>query len=269
MRLARRVAARHALHKIGCPVEAVEARHGDERASTRLQPDGGVAPPDLARAPDRQLWRGGHQQHEAARGDQTAQQPQLGEEAHHPANSDDGDGVATPALLDEPPADLVRDVGRELLVVGAGQVVEKGELACAEEDLCDAQLVVGLVQPEREQQNLAKRGRVEHRDALWHDVLVPLVERVVRTARREALVHQPQRLHHARAAQLVEDVAARERARLLLSVWVDAAHERRICLAQVGEQRGELTAEVRRDAGEPSAARALAGAARAAGLGGD
>ena len=85
--------------------------------------------------------------------------------------------------------------------------------------------------------------------------------------RRLSTAPPPPRL--ARAAQLVEDVAARERARLLLSVWVDAAHERRICLAQVGEQRGELTAEVRRDAGEPSAARALAGAARAAGLGGD
>eukprot|EP00962_Isochrysis_galbana_P055703 scaffold27473_cov118-Isochrysis_galbana.AAC.4 len=102
--------------------------------------------------------------------------------------------TATTAM---PAADLVGNVGRELLIVGARQVVEKGQLACAEEDLRDAELVVGLVEPEREQEDLAEGGRVECRDGARHDVLIPVVERIIRAAGGEAFVHQPERLHHA------------------------------------------------------------------------
>ena len=48
-------------------------------------------------------------------------------EAEH---GDDGNGVAAPALLDEPDAHAIGNVGRELLVLGARELVEEGELAC-------------------------------------------------------------------------------------------------------------------------------------------
>ena len=64
------------------------------------------------------------------------------------------------------------------------------------------------VEAEGHQQDLAERRRVERGDRARHDVLVPVVEILVGAARREASVHQPQRLHHPRAAELVEDVGA-------------------------------------------------------------
>ena len=64
-------------------------------------------------------------------------------------------------------------------------------------DLGDAELVVFLVEAERHQQDLAEGGRVERGDRARHHVLVPAVQVVVRAARREAGVHQPQGFHHA------------------------------------------------------------------------
>ena len=104
-------------------------------------------------------------------------------------------------------------------------------------DLGDAELVVLLVEAERHQQDLAEGGRVERGDRARHHVLVPAVQVVVRAARREAGVHQPQRLHHAAAAQLVQHVAAHKVVGGLDGVRVDAAHEvRRRRLERVRER---------------------------------
>eukprot|EP00967_Tisochrysis_lutea_P153983 scaffold304992_cov30-Tisochrysis_lutea.AAC.4 len=75
--------------------------------------------------------------------------------------ADDCDGMAPPALLNEPTAHFVRDVGGELLIVGARKVVEEGKLAGAEEHLGDAQLIISLIQAKCKQQDLAEGGRVE------------------------------------------------------------------------------------------------------------
>ena len=69
-----------------------------------------------------------------------------------------GRGRAPP--LAEACAHLVSNVGGELLVLGAGERIEEGKLAGAEEDLGDAELVVGLVEAERHEQYQIGRAHV-------------------------------------------------------------------------------------------------------------
>jgi hypothetical protein len=148
--------------------------------------------------------------------------------------------------------------GRELLVLGGAELVEEGELARAEEDFGDPELVVRLVEAERHQQDLAEGGRVERGDRARHHLLVPVVEVVVRAARRETGVHEAERLDHPRAAQLREDAAAVEGVGRLARVWVDAAHKVRVGLAQHPHQLAQLLDELARDGLEARRGRAAA-----------
>ena len=73
--------------------------------------------------------------HERRRAVQLADEAEVGQRALEAEEGDDGDRVAAPPLLDQPDPHLVRDVGSQFLVLGAGELVEEGELPRAEEDL--------------------------------------------------------------------------------------------------------------------------------------
>ena len=75
--------------------------------------------------------------HERRRAVQLANEAEVGEGSLEAEEGDDGDRVAAPPLLDQPDAHLVRDVGRELFVLGAGKGVEERKLARSKENLCD------------------------------------------------------------------------------------------------------------------------------------
>ena len=128
------VAARH-LQQEGGPFHLMEPVGADEGARVALQLGGGVPPADLARALEREHRAVRHEHHERRRAVQLADEAEVGERALEAEEGDDGDRVAAPPLLDQPDPHLVRDVGRQLLVLGDGELVEEGELPRAEEDL--------------------------------------------------------------------------------------------------------------------------------------
>mmetsp|Transcript_27935 Transcript_27935/g.70883 ORF Transcript_27935/g.70883 Transcript_27935/m.70883 type:complete len:659 (+) Transcript_27935:695-2671(+) len=243
--LAHDVAAHNALRHEHGPLRLVHAIQLHRHPRVLLQTHRRIATPNLPRPLEREHRPVGHEVEEERGVVEIPHQTQVVERPLQAQERDDRDGVTPPALLDQPDAHLVGDVGSELLVLAAGQLVEERELAGSEEDLGDAQLVVLLVEAEGHQQDLAERGRVQRGNGARHHVLVTAVEVVVRAARREPCVHQPESLHHATATQLVEDVAASERVCRLDGVRVDATHKmRRGRLQRVGE-RGQLRDEVR------------------------
>ena len=77
VRLARDVAAHEALHHVARPLGLVQLAHLDHHPAVLLDPRRRVAPPDLARALEREHRPVGHQRHELGRLDELAHEAQV------------------------------------------------------------------------------------------------------------------------------------------------------------------------------------------------
>ena len=127
------------------------------------------------------------------------------------------------------------------------QRAKRGGVACSEEDLGVAELIIRLAYVARKGDGLCELGGRELLQEVGHVIAVAAVDVVVRDARGEGRADELYRLEGARASQLREHERRRDRLWHELQVGLEAAHEVGVRHAEVAHQPVEVVDEAAPD----------------------